>query len=469
MCSSSWGGIGDGEGASPTVGQYKVQILAGQELQSLFFRQLQIDPHYIVGQGFGPYHLTGEAADLYLLLRFHFMYLHGQIADRHRLAGKAVLVRPCLYRRRNLLIRIVHLAAEQITRAAATETIAAPVREHHALTLGRVKDRFSGLTGKLMATGLYCDLKTHGNRGLFWKQPGILYYFAEDLKLIVNRLIIGCGYLGRRVAAHYLDRGDRVCGLVRSESSRRELIRMGISCLALDIDTAPLRGLYPGGTRLFYFLPPPGEGETDPRIRYLRTACEADEHPRRILYLSTTGVYGDCKGETVDETRPVNPVALRARRRWDAEQRFRAWRATADFELIILRVAGIYGPGRLPLERIRRQLPLIRPEEAPWTNRIHVDDLARVCVAAMEKGRDGEVYNVSDGSPGTMTDYFNRIADMAGLPRPPLISMGEGDQQLSPGMMSYMRESRRLDNRKMLEEFGVELRYPNLEAGLTAC
>ena len=112
---------------------------------------------------------------------------------------------------------------------------------------------------------------------------------------------------------------------------------------------------------------------------------------------------------------------------------------------------------------------LIRPEEAPWTNRIHVDDLVRVCVAAMKKGRDGEVYNVSDGSPGTMTDYFNRIADMAGLPRPPLISMGEGEQQLSPGMMSYMRESRRLDNRKMLEELGVELRYPNLEAGLAAC
>lgn len=282
-------------------------------------------------------------------------------------------------------------------------------------------------------------------------------------------LIIGCGYLGKRVAAHYLHRGERISGLVRSESSRRELIRMGISCLALDVDTAPLRGLEPGGTRLFYFLPPPGEGETDPRIRYLRTACEAEGNPRRILYLSTTGVYGDCNGESVDETRPVNPVAPRALRRWDAEQRFRAWRAAAGFELIILRVAGIYGPGRLPLERIRRGLPLIRPEEAPWTNRIHVDDLVRVCVAAMEKGRDGEVYNVSDGSPGTMTDYFNRIADKAGLPRPPLISMEEGDRKLSPGMMSYMRESRRLDNRKMLEALGVELRYPNLDAGLEAC
>jgi len=112
---------------------------------------------------------------------------------------------------------------------------------------------------------------------------------------------------------------------------------------------------------------------------------------------------------------------------------------------------------------------LIRPEEAPWTNRIHVDDLVRVCVAAMKKGRDGEVYNVSDGSPGTMTDYFNRIADMADLPRPPLISMGEGDQKLSPGMMSYMRESRRLDNRKMLKELDLELRYPNLKDGLAAC
>ena len=145
----------------------------------------------------------------------------------------------------------------------------------------------------------------------------------------MNGLIIGCGYLGRRVAAHYLHQGDRMSGLVRSESSRRKLVRMGISCLALDVDTAPLRGLDPGGTRLFYFLPPPGEGETDPRIRYLRSACEADGNPRRILYLSTTGVYGDCNGESVDETRPANPVAPRALRRWDAEQRFHAWRAAA--------------------------------------------------------------------------------------------------------------------------------------------
>ena len=112
---------------------------------------------------------------------------------------------------------------------------------------------------------------------------------------------------------------------------------------------------------------------------------------------------------------------------------------------------------------------MVRSEEAPFTNRIHIDDLVQASIAAMERGSDGEVYNISDGQPGTMTEYFNRIAYLAGLPRPPQISLAEGDDQLSSGMMSYMRESRRLDNRKMVQELGVKLRYPDLESGLGSC
>jgi nucleoside-diphosphate-sugar epimerase len=153
----------------------------------------------------------------------------------------------------------------------------------------------------------------------------------------------------------------------------------------------------------------------------------------------------------------------------DGESRLREWRERSGGELVILRVAGIYGPGKLPLERLRQGLPLIRESEAPFSNRIHVADLVRVCVAAMERGGDGEIYNVSDGHPTTMTDYFNRLADTVGLPRPPLISLAEGEQQLSAGMMSYMRESRRLDNRKMLRELGVKLQYPTLAQGLPVC
>lgn len=135
---------------------------------------------------------------------------------------------------------------------------------------------------------------------------------------------------------------------------------------------------------------------------------------------------------------------------------------------MILRVAGIYGPGRLPIERIGRGLPLVREAEAPFSNRIHIDDLVQACIAAMERGNDGEVYNVCDGSPTTMTDYFFQVADAVGLPRPPVIPIAEMDDQLSAGMRSYMSESRRLDNRKLREELGVKLAYPTLEAGLAA-
>lgn len=133
---------------------------------------------------------------------------------------------------------------------------------------------------------------------------------------------------------------------------------------------------------------------------------------------------------------------------------------------MILRVAGIYGPGKLPLERLRKRLPMVREEEAPYTNRIHIDDLVQVSLAAMTQGGNGEVYNVSDGHPGNMADYFNRIADRTGLPRPPSISLAEVEGRLSAGMLSYMRESRRLDNRKMLRELGVVLHHKDLESGL---
>ncbi|MCP3869709.1 MAG: SDR family oxidoreductase [Gammaproteobacteria bacterium] len=285
----------------------------------------------------------------------------------------------------------------------------------------------------------------------------------------MKRLIIGCGYLGQRVATYYQSVNQSVCGLVRTGASGSDLLKRGIAPLVQDLDEEPLPELSLAKLRIFYFLPPPGTGETDPRIERLGMASRGDSPPEKVVYLSTTGVYGDCDGALVDETRTAKPTALRARRRWDAEQKFRSWSRNDGFDLIILRVAGIYGPGRLPLERIKQRLPLVRSEEAPWTNRIHVDDLVQACTQAMEKGQNGEIYNVSDGAPGTMTDYFDQIADQANLPRPPRIALAQGDDLLSPGMMSYMRESRRLDNRKMLDELGVTLRYPDLASGLKNC
>lgn len=279
-------------------------------------------------------------------------------------------------------------------------------------------------------------------------------------------LIIGCGYIGRRVAQRYLDQGDSILGVTRSVERAEALIGEGIRARALDLATDSLFELPTAGAAVFHFAPPPARGVEDLHTRRLAAAFARNGHPRRVVYISTTGVYGDCGGAWVDETWPPRPVVDRARRRWDAEQVLRRWSLESGGELVILRVAGIYGPDRLPLERIRQGLPLVREEEAPWSNRVHADDLVTACAAAMERGADGAVYNVCDGSPSTMTDYFFRVADAAGLPRPPVVPLAEAAEALSPGMMSYMSESRRLSNRRLVEELGVRLRYPTLADGL---
>ena len=285
----------------------------------------------------------------------------------------------------------------------------------------------------------------------------------------MSRLIIGCGYLGRRVAQAWQAADRTVTGVVRTPASAEALRGVGIEALLADLDRPPLPPLPLAGSALFLFVPPPAEGEQDSRVAALLRACVGDQRPARMVYLSTTGVYGDCAGAWVDEQRPVAPQVPRALRRWDAEQRLRQWARATGGDLVILRVAGIYGPGKLPLARLRRGEPMIGEAQAPYSNRIHVDDLVQVCLAAMARGRPGAVYNVSDGHPTTMTDYFNRVADLAGLPRPPLIDLEQAAGALSPGMLSSLRESRRLDNRRLREELGVTLRYPTLAQGLPAC
>ncbi len=282
-------------------------------------------------------------------------------------------------------------------------------------------------------------------------------------------LIFGCGYLGRAIATQERDGGGQVIGVVRTAASEQLLQGLGIAALTADLDVADLPELPLRNATIFYFIPPPKTGDVDTRVRKLISEFECRGHPKRIVYLSTTGVYGDCDGDWVTEERQVNPTVSRAKRRWDAECSFQDWRSKTGGELVILRVAGIYGPDKLPLDRLRKGLPLVRAEESPWTNRVHIDDLVQVCLAAMERGRNGEVYNVSDGSPGTMIDYFSRIADLAGLPPPPVISLKQAEQQLSAGMLSYMHESRRLDNSKIKDELGVTLKYPSMDLGLPAC
>jgi len=285
---------------------------------------------------------------------------------------------------------------------------------------------------------------------------------------MTETIIVGCGEVGTRLAQRLLARGEAVRGLVRSITSAARLAAVGVPSVVYDLmtpDAAPA-GLVTAGVDLFHFAPPPEQGVLDLHTRHLVALFAHSGNPRRIVYISTTGVYGDCRGAWIDETQPVQPQAERSQRRWDAEQTLQHWRERSGGEVVIVRVAGIYGPGRLPLARLRQGLPLVRPAEAPYSNRIHVEDLVTVCDAARERGVDGAVYNACDDAPSTMTEYFLAVAAAAGLPAPPLLPLAEASAQVSAGMRSYHAESWRISNRKLREELGVVLQYPDLAAGL---
>lgn len=279
--------------------------------------------------------------------------------------------------------------------------------------------------------------------------------------------IVGCGDVGLRVGRLELEAGRAVAALVRSDANAVALSNQGFEIVRGDLDQPgslhdhPLRPEV-----LYYFAPPPPTGQTDPRLSAFLDSLHPAQFPGRIVYISTSGVYGDCQGEWVAEDRPLNPRSDRARRRLAAENLIRDWCLPRDIAFVLLRVPGIYGPGRLPVDRISRGVPVLREEESPFSNRIHADDLAAACLAAARRGRSGQAYNVSDGHPSTMTDYFYQIADALELPRPPAISMDEARKRLSPGMLSFLDESKRLDNRRMLSELRVPLRHPDLASGL---
>lgn len=283
-------------------------------------------------------------------------------------------------------------------------------------------------------------------------------------------VIIGCGAVGTELALAYRQAGLTVTGVVRSTESARSLENRGIEAVQLDLDKPFNMDMDLKNTQLFHFAPPQSTGTTDVRTLHLIKALQsAPALPKRIVYISTTGVYGDCQGRWVTENEPAKPEADRAKRRLDAERQLLDFAKAAGVEIIILRVAGIYGPGKLPLERLRTGAPVIRESESPFTNRIHLADLVKIAMAAMQQGKNGQIYHACDGHPGTMTDYFKKVAEKAGLPAPPEISLDEGSRQLSAGMMSYMRESRRLSNEKTLQALNVRLSYPTLEEGLEHC
>jgi nucleoside-diphosphate-sugar epimerase len=279
-------------------------------------------------------------------------------------------------------------------------------------------------------------------------------------------LIVGTGDIGVRIARLVLANGSKVSGLARSAESAERLRACNIEPVEGNLDdVASLANLPTAGKLVFFLAPPPGGGPFDSRMRNFCQAVGALNAPAKVIYMSTSGVYGDCGGEWVTEETPVNPQTSRAQRRVDAENVLLEWGAEHKVSVVILRVTGIYGPGRLPIARIQQGHPVLRQEDSPPTNRIHADDLAATAVAAAKKA-DGGIFNISDGQPGTMTQYFMLVADMLDLPRPQQVTMDEAKQVMNPMMLSYLQETRRMDNRKMIEELGIVLQYPDLESGL---
>ncbi len=280
--------------------------------------------------------------------------------------------------------------------------------------------------------------------------------------------IIGCGDIGERIIKILLAKKCVLNLLVRSSARGEYLEKYGVDICRIDLDRDDMSPLKTASKRVIWLAPPPQSGCCEPRVRRWLQSLNHGELPEKIVYISTSGVYGDCGGAWVDESRPVNPLADRSKRRFDAEQQIEAWCQQYQVPCVILRVAGIYGEGRWPLARIKRGDPVVAPQEAAFSNRIHQDDLARACVAALLRDEAQGIINVSDGQPSTMSDYFQQIASAFCLPELPEVTLSEAAQQLSPAMLSYLTESRRIDNRKMVKMLGLELKYPTLGAALEA-
>ncbi len=286
-------------------------------------------------------------------------------------------------------------------------------------------------------------------------------------------LIVGCGYLGSRLARRA--KGQRhVSGLVRSAASEAALQAAGMPALRVDLDAAcdpAARATIASAAQaaaVVYLAPPPDTGTADPRVQNFLDCLDRTRPPAVFVYISTTGVYGDAAGALVDETTPVAPGTDRARRRVAAERAVQSWCAARGVRCVILRVPGIYGPQRLPLERLQRREPALRPEDAGPGNRIHVDDLVAAILLCCDHAAATGIYNVTDGDHSSSTQYLQLTAAAAGLAPPPLVSMAEARERIPAGMLSFLLESRRVDNRRLRQELGLQLRYPTLAAGVRA-
>lgn len=286
-------------------------------------------------------------------------------------------------------------------------------------------------------------------------------------------LVVGCGDVGLRVAKQL---GPRVRLMALTSSLHRldELRAAGITPLLGNLDDpSSLHRLSGLATRVVHLAPPPSHAgaawQTDPRTVTLTRVLSRRAVPRSLVYGSTSGVYGDCQGLLVDETRTVSPHTPRAVRRVHAEETVRRYGRRTGVPCVVLRIPGIYAPDRVggtPRERLMRGTPVLVAEDDVYTNHIHADDLARACVLALWRGSGQRCINVSDDTELKMGDYFDLAADLYGVPRPPRLPRSAAQAQLPVMMLSFMSESRRLSNARMSSELGLRLRYPTVRDGL---
>jgi nucleoside-diphosphate-sugar epimerase len=280
-------------------------------------------------------------------------------------------------------------------------------------------------------------------------------------------LIVGSGDVARRILSRIVSNA-RVYALLRYADRAADWRDAGAMPVLADLDDrGSLQRIAGLADYVLHLAPPPGEGCHDTRTRNLLAALgKSKSLPRRLVYVSTTGVYGDCGGAQIDETRRLNPESSRAGRRVDAESCLRQWGKQTGVKVSILRAPGIYAADRLPLERLNKALPALCAADDGYTNHIHADDLAAACIAALRHGGANRVYNVVDDSDLKMAEYFDRVADAFALPRPQRISREEAARTLSPVQMSFMRESRRIGNKRLKTELKLKLTFPSVDVGI---
>ncbi len=347
---------------------------------------------------------------------------------------------------------------KQLALAGAAGAILAAVRQADACTNCCAQDGLAVFAGELPTTRLNCYLESH----TIPKMKNNKTNEARKLKR-PRLLILGCGDVGMRLLPLLMDR-FRVFAVTSQPSRQEELRAAGAIPIIADLDQpASLARLARLATMIVHLVPPPSEGLKDRRSRNL-TAILPDH--ATLVYVSTTGVYGDCGGMLVNETRPVNPQNARAKRRVDAEQVLRAWAKRSRARLAILRVPGIYAADRLPIERLKKGTPALRQEDDVYTNHIHADDLARIIKTALFHAQSCRIYHAVDDSDMKMADYFDAVADHAGLPRPPRLPRKVLRSLVSPMLLSFMSESRRLSNARMKTELGVRLQYSRVHEAL---